>query len=90
MTSSLDAGVAPVSMATLHAYRGQHAECRAQVRLAMELADSRQLKMVGAGGQWALGLLELGAGRPAEALAALESVALERRRSPRHPALGHA
>lgn len=71
---SLDAGVAHVSMATLYAYRGQQAECRIQVRLAMELAESRQLKMVGAGGQAALGLLELGAGRLDEALAALESV----------------
>lgn len=71
---SLDAGVAHVSMATLYAYRGQQAECRNQVRLAMELAGSRQLKMVGAGGQAALGLLELGAGRLDEALAALESV----------------
>ncbi|WP_327632930.1 LuxR C-terminal-related transcriptional regulator [Kribbella sp. NBC_00482] len=71
---SLDAGVGHVSMATLYAYRGQQSECRNQVRLAMELADSRQLKMVGAGGQAALGLLELGAGRLDEALAALESV----------------
>ena len=31
--------------------------------------------MISAAAQWALGLLELGAGRPAEALAALESVA---------------
>ncbi|WP_329000119.1 LuxR C-terminal-related transcriptional regulator [Kribbella sp. NBC_00709] len=71
---SLDAGVGHVSMAMLYAYRGQQTECRAQVRLAMELAESRQLKMVGAGAQAALGLLELGAGRLDEALSALESV----------------
>ena len=71
----LDAGVALASMATLHAYRGEEADCRAQAPLAMEVAATRQLKMVSAGAQWAIGLLELGAGRPAEALAALESVA---------------
>ena len=72
---SLDVGVGHMSMAMLYAYRGQQTECRNQVRLATELADSRQLKMVGAGGQAALGLLELGAGRLDQALAALESVA---------------
>ena len=71
----LDAGVALASMATLHAYRGEEAECRAQAQLAMEVAAARQLRMISAAAQWALGLLELGAGRPAEALAALESVA---------------
>jgi DNA-binding CsgD family transcriptional regulator len=71
----LDAGVALASMATLHAYRGQADECRAQASLALEVAAARQLKMVSAGAQWAIGLLELGAGRPAEALVALESVA---------------
>lgn len=71
----LDAGVALAGMATLHAYRGEQAECRAQAGLAMEVADTRQLKMVGAGAQWGIGLLELGAGRPAEALLALESIA---------------
>ena len=59
----------------LHAYRGEEAECRAQARLAMEVGATRQLRMISAAAQWALGLLELGAGRPAEALAALESVA---------------
>ena len=69
---------------------GSEAECRAQAALAMEVAATRQLKMVSAGAQWAIGLLELGAGRPAEALVALESVASSDRRPPRHPALGHA
>ena len=34
----LDAGVALASLATLHAYRGEEAECRAQAQLAMEMA----------------------------------------------------
>jgi len=72
---ALDAGVALVTLATLHGYRGEEAECRAQAGLAMELGSSRQLKIISAGAQWAVGLLELGAGRPAEALVALESVA---------------
>jgi DNA-binding CsgD family transcriptional regulator len=71
----LDAGVALVSLATLHAYQGDEAECRAEARLAMEVGSGRQLKMVTSGAQWATGLLELGAGRPAEALVALGSVA---------------
>ena len=73
----LDAGVALASMATLHAYRGEREDCLAQAALAMEVAATRQLKMVSAGAQWAIGLLELGAGRPTEALVALESVASE-------------
>jgi DNA-binding CsgD family transcriptional regulator len=72
---ALDAGVAVVTLATVHAYRGEEAECRAQVRLAMELGSTRQLKIITSGAQWAAGLLELGAGRPAEALVPLESVA---------------
>ena len=75
----LDAGVALASMATLHAYRGEREDCLAQAALAMDVAATRQLKMVSAGAQWAIGLLELGAGRPAEALVALESVASEAR-----------
>ncbi|MGZ5400868.1 MAG: helix-turn-helix transcriptional regulator, partial [Nocardioides sp.] len=71
----LDAGVAVSSLATVHAYRGEEAQCRAQAQLALEVGGARQLKMVSAAAQWALGLLELGAGRPAEALAALGSVA---------------
>ena len=70
-----DAAVALTSLATLHGYRGQETECRAQASRATEVADARHLKMIGAAAQWALGLFELGSGRPAEALVALESVA---------------
>ncbi len=70
----LDAGVALATLATVYAYRGQEAECRKHAGLALEVGTARQLKMIAAAGHWALGLLELGAGRPVEALAALESV----------------
>lgn len=73
----LDAGVAVTSLATVHAYRGEDSACRARVAQAHEVAADRQLKMIGAAAQWALGLLELGAGRPHEALSALLTVASE-------------
>ena len=72
---NLDAGVAVASLATVHAYRGEEAQCRAQAQLALEVGEARQLRMISTAAQWALGLLALGAGRPTEALAALESVA---------------
>jgi DNA-binding CsgD family transcriptional regulator len=73
----LDAGVAVTSLATVHAYRGEGPACRARVAQADEVAAARQLRMIGAAGHWALGLLELGAGRPREALSALLVVASE-------------
>ena len=71
----LDAGIALSTLATVYAYRGQDAECRAEAARAREVAAHRRLRMIDAGGQWGVGLLELGAGRPAEALSALLSVA---------------
>ena len=73
----IDAGVALSTLATVHAYRGEEDKCREHAQVAAEVASSRQLRMIGAASQWALGLLALGAGRPAEALAALSSVASE-------------
>jgi DNA-binding CsgD family transcriptional regulator len=71
----LDAAVALVSMAAVHGYRGDETQCHANAQQAMDVAAARQMKMVSAGARWAIGLLELGAGRPTEALTALESVA---------------
>ncbi len=71
----LDSGIALATLSTLYAYRGAEAECRGHAAQAHELATRRRLRMVDAGGQWGIGLLELGAGRPTDALVALLSVA---------------
>jgi DNA-binding CsgD family transcriptional regulator len=67
----LDAGVALGSLAVANAIRGDQATCREIAQRAQALAAARQLPIVGASAQWALGLLDLGAGRPEDALARL-------------------
>jgi DNA-binding CsgD family transcriptional regulator len=67
----LDSGVALVSLALAAAWTGDEEACRAAAERAHELAAARQLRMVAAGADWALGLLDLGAGRPADACARL-------------------
>jgi DNA-binding CsgD family transcriptional regulator len=64
----LDAGVALGSLALVGAIRGDEQACRAAAERAHALADARHLRIVAAAADWALGLLELGLGRPAEAL----------------------
>jgi DNA-binding CsgD family transcriptional regulator len=67
----LDSGVALVSLALAAAWTGDEDACRTAAERAHELAAARQLRMVAAGADWALGLLDLGAGRPADACARL-------------------
>jgi DNA-binding CsgD family transcriptional regulator len=64
----LDAGVALGSLAVVGAIRGDERACRVAAERAHALADARHLRIVAAAADWALGLLELGLGRPAEAL----------------------
>ena len=64
----LDAGVALGSLALVEAIRGDEGACRAAAQRAHALADARHLRIVAAAADWALGLLELGLGRPADAL----------------------
>jgi DNA-binding CsgD family transcriptional regulator len=64
----LDAGVAFGSLALVHAMRGAEAACRAAAERAHSLARARRMRIVAAAADWALGLLELGLGRPSEAL----------------------
>ena len=64
----LDAGVAIGSLALVSAMRGDEDGCRAAAEQAYALAETRRMRIVSAAADWALGLLELGLGRPAEAL----------------------
>ena len=64
----LDAGVALGSLALVSAMRGDEDGCRAAVERAYLLAETRRMRIVSASADWALGLLELGLGRPADAL----------------------
>ena len=67
----LDAGVALGSLAVATAIRGDQTACREIAQRAHALAAARKLPIVAASAEWALGLLDLGQGRPAEALARL-------------------
>ena len=71
----LDAGIAVSSLAMVHAYRGEEAECRELAATALEVAQTRQLKMIGAAARWALGVLDLAGGRPADALEQMLTIA---------------
>jgi DNA-binding CsgD family transcriptional regulator len=73
--AGLDAGIAVTSLAMIHAYRGEQAECRELADTALKVAQERQLKMIGAAAQWALGVLELAEGRPGEALERMLTIA---------------
>ena len=64
----LDAGVALGSLALVSAMRGDEDGCRAAAERAYLLAETRRMRIVSASADWALGLLELGLGRPADAL----------------------
>jgi DNA-binding CsgD family transcriptional regulator len=64
----LDAGVALGSLALVSAMRGDEDGCRAAAERAYSLAEARRMRIVSASADWALGLLDLGLGRPAEAL----------------------
>ena len=64
----LDAGVALGSLALVSAMRGDEDGCRAAVERAYLLAETRRMRIVSASADWALGLLELGLGRPTDAL----------------------
>ena len=56
------------------AWRGDADSCRRHAAEAIARADLQHLGAVAAGASWALGLLELGLGRPVEALARLAPV----------------
>jgi DNA-binding NarL/FixJ family response regulator len=62
-------------LARVEALRGREEECRAHAAEAFELASAHGLHFQGATATWALGELELGLGRPAEALSRLQSLA---------------
>ena len=64
----LDAGAALGSLALVSAMRGDEDGCRAVAERAYSLAETRRMRIVSAAADWALGLLELGLGRPADAL----------------------
>ena len=64
----LDAGAAIGSLALVGAMRGDEDGCRAAAEHAYSLAETRRMRIVSASADWALGLLELGLGRPADAL----------------------
>ena len=64
----LDAGVAMGSLALVGAMRGDEDGCRSAAERAYSLAETRRMRIVSASADWALGLLELGLGRPTEAL----------------------
>jgi DNA-binding CsgD family transcriptional regulator len=63
----LDSGIALISLALAAAWTGDENACRSAAERAHELAAARRLRVVAAGADWALGLLDLGAGRPADA-----------------------
>ncbi len=56
------------SLALVAAWRGEADACRGFARQANDLATSRRLGLIASSATWALGLLELGLGRPTEAL----------------------
>ena len=58
-------------LALVEAWRGQADRCRSHAAQALAQAEARGLGAVAAGACWALGLLDLSLGRPAEALARL-------------------
>jgi hypothetical protein len=64
----LDTGVAMGSLALVGAMRGDEDGCRAAAERAYSLAESRRMRIVSASADWALGLLDLGLGRPVDAL----------------------
>ena len=57
-----------VGLALVAAWRGETDACRGYAKQANDLATSRRLGFIASSTAWALGLLELGAGRPREAL----------------------
>jgi DNA-binding CsgD family transcriptional regulator len=61
-------------LAHVEAIQGREEECRAHAQEAQTYAIARGLGMQVAAAEWALGLLELGLGRPAEALIHLETL----------------
>jgi DNA-binding CsgD family transcriptional regulator len=64
----LDAGVAMGSLALVNAMRGDEDGCHTAAARAYSLAEARRMRIVSASADWALGLLDLGLGRPADAL----------------------
>ena len=62
-------------LARVEALRGREQECRDHAAEAFELASAHGLHFQAATATWALGQLELGLGRPAEALSRFESLA---------------
>jgi DNA-binding CsgD family transcriptional regulator len=70
----LDAGVALGALAVVGAIRGDEPACRSVAESAHELARARHLPIVAASAEWALGLLELGLGRPEEAFSRLNGI----------------
>jgi len=73
-----------LSLALVAAWRGEAGACRGYARQANDLATSRRLGLIASGTTWALGLLELGLGRPTEALKHLTPVI--NGHGPAHPA----
>ncbi|MFI5614324.1 AAA family ATPase [Amycolatopsis sp. NPDC051903] len=71
----LDVGLALVSLALAAAWTGDGPACRRAADRAHRVAADRGLTVVAAGADWALGLLALGAGQPAEAATRLWSLA---------------
>ena len=63
------------SLALIAALQGRADECRAHAAQALELATARGLGYQSALAEWALARLDLGLGRPAEALARLAGLA---------------
>ena len=68
-----DSGIALFALALAHAVRGEESPCRRHASQAQALAETRRLAMIADGARWSIGLLELGVGRPAAALARLQT-----------------
>ena len=85
----LDAGVAMGSLALVGAMRGDEDGCRTAAERAYSLAETRRMRIVSASADWALGLLELGLGRPGRCAPAPPR-ANRAWGPPRNPAVGHA
>ncbi|WP_084517296.1 helix-turn-helix transcriptional regulator [Microtetraspora niveoalba] len=62
------------SLAWVLAHQGDVGECRANAEEGVARADRRGLVLAAVVGRWALGLLELGLGRPDAALRQLEAI----------------
>ncbi len=77
---------ADVVLALVAAWRGDEETCRRHATHAAAQADARRLGAVAAGASWALGLLELGLGRPDEAVPRLAPVVAGRGLG--HPGVG--